>query len=117
MTEIICFLAGAIIASAISIIIVKKWNTQSQRYMEIISGKDGQIRGYQVQQAYRDGLTNAEPLREKLMSENAMLIEQNRKLSTQLGDQSIFSNAFATHGGAAVMLRRSRSEGGTKRNE
>ncbi len=109
MTEIICFLSGAIVASAIWIVTVRKWQNQNRKYMDIISGKDLEIRGYQVDKAYRDGLSTGDPIKERLMSENVMLIEQNRKLSSQLDAESIFTNAVATQGGATVVLRRSRS--------
>lgn len=117
MTEIICFLSGATVATAIAIFIFRKWQIQNRRYMDIISGKEMEIRNYQVEKAYRDGLSSGDPVKERLMSENVMLIEQNRKLSSQIGTESIFSNAVASQGGAAVMLRRSRSSGGAQKNE
>lgn len=109
MSEIICFLLGAIAASVVWIVVARKWQSQSRRYMDIISGKDMEIRNYQVERAYRDGLSSRDPIKERLMSENVMLIEQNRKLSSQLGAESIFTNAVVTQGGAAVMLRKPRS--------
>lgn len=110
MTEIIIFLLGAIVATAIWIIIVRKWQSQNRKFMDIITGKDMEIRNYQVEKAYRDGLSSGDPVKERLVAENTMLIEENSKLSSQLGVESIFSNAVATQGGAAVMLRRSRAQ-------